>query len=139
MDMTTVWNADIDTPLSIRDKILRVDWYNAGEGVCGDYNPNNPQDVNLLRFDVYIMENTEAGNDSDDSDQNWRAVEDASYCTNMPANVSKEILEKSLKHIFSEYRAVIDQYPYSSLKKLGERLSWISDSDFKSDGKKRTL
>lgn len=133
MEITTVWNPDIDTLLSIRDNVLRVDWYNAGEGICGDYNPNNSQDVNLLRFDVYIMENPEVGNDSDKS---WRAVEDASYCTNMPTNVSKEILEKSLKYIFSEYRAVIDQYSYSSLKKLGERLSWISDLDFKSDGQK---
>lgn len=135
MAMITAWNPDIDTPLSIWDDILRVDWYNAGEGICGDYNPDDPQDVNLLRFDVYIMEKTKAGNDSD---KDWIAVEDASYCTNMPANASNEILEKSLKYIFSEYRDVIDQYPYSSLKKLGERLSWISDLDFKSDGKKRT-
>lgn len=135
MAMTTAWNPDIDTPLSIWDDILRVDWYNAGEGICGDYNPDDPQDVNLLRFDVYIMEKTKAGNDSD---KDWIAVEDASYCTNMPANASNEILEKSLKYIFSEYRDVIDQYPYSSLKKLGERLSWISDLDFKSDGKKGT-
>lgn len=135
MAMITAWNPDIDTPLSIWDDILRVDWYNAGEGICGDYNPDDPQDVNLLRFDVYIMEKTKAGNDSD---KDWIAVEDASYCTNMPANASNEILEKSLKYIFSEYRDVIDQYPYSSLKKLGERLSWISDLDFKSDGKKGT-
>lgn len=133
MAVTILRDVDVDTPLSVRDDILRVDWYNAGEGICGDYNPENPQDVNLLRFDVYIA--GDAGTE-DESDDGWREVEDASYCTNIPANTTQEILEESLKYIFSEYREVIDQYPYNSLKRLGERLSWISDSDFESEARK---
>ena len=108
MAMITAWNPDIDTPLSIWDDILRVDWYNAGEGICGDYNPDDPQDVNLLRFDVYIMEKTKAGNDSD---KDWIAVEDASYCTNMPANASNEILEKFGGRISSVYYDVTGKPP----------------------------
>ena len=133
MAVTILRDVNVDTPLSVRDDILRVDWYNAGEGVCGDYNPENPQDVNLLRFDVYIA--GDAGTE-DESDDGWREVEDASYCMNIPANTTQEILEESLKYIFSEYREVIDQYPYNSLKRLGERLSWISDSDFESEARK---
>lgn len=129
MAVTILRDVDMDTPMSIRDDILRVDWHNAGEGICGDYNPENPQDVNLLRFDVYIAGAAETKGESDDV---WREVEDASYCTNMPANTTQEILEESLKYIFFEYREVINQYPDHSLKRLGERLSWISDLDFQS-------
>lgn len=136
MAITIIRNLDSDTPLSIRDDILRTDWYNADEGICGDYNPENPQDINFLRFDVYVMRASEV---EDDIDDGWRAVEDASYCTNIPAGASQDILEKSLKYIFSEYRDVIEQYPYVSLKKLGERLSWISDLDFKSEDQKGAL
>ena len=133
MAVTILRDVDMDTPMSIRDDILRVDWYNADESICGNYNPENPQDVNLLRFDVYIAGDAETEGESDDV---WCEVEDASYCTNMPASTTKEILEESLKYIFSEYREVIDQYPYTSLKRLGERLSWISDSDFEPKARK---
>ena len=120
-------NIDPCTPMSIRDGVLRVDWYNADEGLCGDYDPDDPDDINLLRFDVYVMREPEAWDDLDDG---WRAVEDASYCTNMPASAPDEILERALRVLFREYRDVIDDYPYHSVKKLGEALSHISDSDF---------
>ena len=126
-NFTILRNIDACTPMSIRDSVLRVDWYNADEGLCGDYDPDDPDDINLLRFDVYVMREPEAWDDSDDG---WRAVEDSSYCTNMPANAPEEVLERALRVLFREYRDVIGDYPYYSVKKLGERLSHISDSDF---------
>ena len=33
MAVTILRDVDVDTPLSVRDDILRVDWYNAGEGI----------------------------------------------------------------------------------------------------------
>jgi len=35
----------------IRDNIM-VEWVELGEGLCGDYNPDDPDDIELLRFDV---------------------------------------------------------------------------------------
>lgn len=126
-DFTILRNIDACTPMSIRDSVLRVDWYNADESLCGDYDPDDPDDINLLRFDVYVMREPEKWDDSDDG---WRAVEDASYCTNIPANAPEEVLERALRVLFREYRDAIGDYPYYSVKKLGERLSHISDSDF---------
>lgn len=121
-------NLDCETPMSIHDDVLRVDWYEAGEGLCGDYNPDNPEDQELLRFDVYIKKNPEPWDNPDDR---WCEVEDASYCTLIPTNTSEEILEKALRYIFSEYRDVIKDNNYPSVKKIGERLSWISPDMFK--------
>lgn len=129
MAETIIKNLDCETPMSIHDEVLRVDWYKAGEGLYGDYNPENPDDRELLRFDVYVMRTPEPWDDSDDG---WREVEDASYCTNMSANAPEEILEKALRYIFSAYRNVIEDYPNISVKRLGEGLSWISESCFNS-------
>jgi hypothetical protein len=87
----------------------------------GDYNPDDPDDVNLLRFDVYVkLENGE-----------WEPIDDASYCTNMPADAPKEVLERALRCIFNRYRDVIDGPEiYTSVKKLGEELSYIGESNF---------
>lgn len=108
---------DHETPMSIEDDILRVDWYDCYEGLCGDYNPEDPNDVHLLRFDVYQK-----------YDDEWMPVEDASYCTQMPYETEPDILERALKSIFKEYKAGI--IAGVSVKKLGEHLSWISPDDF---------
>jgi hypothetical protein len=114
-------HGNTDVVMSIYDDVLRVDWVNLGEGLCGDYNSDDPNDVNLLRFDVYVkQENGE-----------WETVDDASYCTNMPADASEVILERALRCIFDRYRDVIDGPDiYMSVKKLGEELSHICDSNF---------
>ena len=72
-----------DVPMSLQSSWLRVDWYNAGEGWWGDYNPGNPEDENLLRFDVYVRRGPQRQEDMDDG---WQEVEDASYCTRIPVN-----------------------------------------------------
>jgi transcription elongation factor Elf1 len=102
---------DEETPVSMYNDYLRVDWYRAGEGYWGDYNPANIDDEELLRFDVYKKE----GGD-------WVEVEDASYCTYISANAEPEILVKPLAVIFKNYRDADLDY---SVKKLGEALSWI--------------
>lgn len=105
---------DPETPVSIWDETLRADWYNAGEGICGDYNPDDPEDQNLLRFDVYCRE---PGGE-------WEEVEDASYCTNVAADTAPQRLMELLLRIFSEYKD--SDYLNSSVKKLGERLSYLT-------------
>ena len=112
---------DTDAVMSIYDDVLRVDWVNIDEGIFGDYDPDDPDDVNLLRFDVCVkLENGE-----------WEPIDDASYCTNMPADASKEVLERALRCIFNRYRDVINGPEiYTSVKKLGEELSYIGEGNF---------
>jgi hypothetical protein len=103
---------DAETPVSIFDEDVRADLYESGEGYYGVYNPSNPDDEELLRFDIYKKE-----------EGNWIEVDDASYCTLLPAKAKAEQLIKPLYIIFKEYRNADLDY---SVKKLGERLSWIS-------------
>lgn len=110
-------NYDSETPLSIQGPLIRVDWYNAGEGWWGDYDPDDPNDANLLRFDVYIK--NEIGE--------WEEVEDASYCTRTRADTTMVWLKDLGSTIYKRYVNAIDSYPIEfSVKKIGEELSWIS-------------
>lgn len=119
MENITV-NNDEYNPVTIQDDIIKVDFVNLGEGLHGDYNPEDPEDINLLRFDVYV---NDPGTDS------WTEVEDASYCTQIPADTPIDTLKEKIKAIFDRYRDAIssyDDYLYgASVKKLGEELSWI--------------
>lgn len=118
-DLQIEFYPDDETPVSISNDITRADWYNAGEGWSGDYDPEDPDDINLLRFDIYK-------NLSPDSEEDyWETVEDASYCTRVPANATLENLTKLLYIIFKEYDNVLSSDPEASVKKLGESLSWI--------------
>ena len=114
--VTFSWREYEDLPLRICDDLLSVEWYNANEGFFGDYNPDDPNDENLLRFAVSIF-----------NGESWEEVDDASYCTRIRANADDEQLARTLYYIFRQYRNVIDRYPVEhSVKKLGESLSWIS-------------
>jgi transcription elongation factor Elf1 len=117
-NLSITLNMDEETPVSIDNDKIRVDWYDAGEGLSGDYNPEGPDDIHLLRFDVY----KKVGED-------WEEVEDASYCTRMPADSNLELLVHGLYIIFKEYNNVLEDDPTASVKKLGEALSWISPED----------
>lgn len=110
------WEKDIfDSESIIRDD-CRVDWCELGEGLNGDYDPDDPDDIELLRFDVYKR-----------IDREWEPVNDASYCTQVPVSATKEQRKWLLTYIMDEYwHGGLMSYPDNSVKKLGEKLSWIS-------------
>ena len=56
-------------------------------------------------------------------------MEDASYCTQDPADTDTGILEKLLRIIYKRYADVLEDDPTASVKKMGEELSWISVLD----------
>jgi hypothetical protein len=97
-------------PSIIRGNV-RIDWVNLGEGFDGDYDPENPDDVNLLRFDAYRFD----GND-------WVEVEDSSYCTQVPANTNhatlRRILSSFMDYIYDDIVSV------GKSKRKCEQLSW---------------
>ncbi len=110
-------------PYAVNGNVM-VEWENLDEGICGDYDPDDPNDVNLLRFSVYF------GNGSC-----WEPVDDASYCTEMPADTDIEILNKAVHFLAKEYGEVLNDDPLASVKKLGEALSWIAPDWFKNRNK----
>lgn len=107
-----------DLPYAICGRVC-VYWENLDEGMKGDYDPDDPDDVNLLRFTAYLA--TEDG---------WEQVNDASYCTMMPATASVDVLKRAIRSIAKEYGNVLNSDPHQSVKKLGEELSWVSPGDF---------
>jgi hypothetical protein len=90
---------------------VELEWI--GEGWEGDYDPTDPDDKRLLRFSVARF-----------IDGEWQDVDDSSYCTQIPADAGDEVIYRALAHIES-------MLPEDgSIKKLCERLSWISPEDF---------
>jgi hypothetical protein len=87
----------------------KVEWVDLGEGWSGDYDPSDPEDEALLRFDVMERD-----------DDEWVAIDDASYCTQMPADSSEDILRRGAAIIMDA------TYGKSNIKKICEELSWIS-------------
>ena len=89
----------------------KVEWVDTGEGFFGDYDPSDPDDVALLRFDVLYL---------DEDSCVWEYMDDASYCTQMPADSSEDILRRGAEIIMNA------TYGKSSIKKICEELSWIA-------------
>ncbi len=96
----------------------KVEWVDLGEGLDGEYNPNNEDDVALLRFDVLELTKID-GLFSDSPVMEWEQMDDASYCTQMPADSSDDILHQSAELIMNA------TYGKSNIKKICEELSWI--------------
>jgi hypothetical protein len=101
---------DSKLPSIIRGNV-RIDWVNLGEGYDGDYDPENPDDVNLLRFDVYRNNGID-----------WVEVEDGSYCTQVPAKSNhitlRRILSSFMDYIYDDITSV------GKAKRKCEQLSW---------------
>ena len=105
-----------------------------GEGLIGDYDPTESEDVPLLRFTVYYAPIGGADRDSrvrenliEDGHYNtfdWTPCVDASYCTSIDARAPHEDQLRAATHILME---VLDDVTASRpIKKICERLSWIS-------------
>lgn len=101
----------------IRD-IVKVEWVELGEGISGDYNPNNPDDVELLRFDVSVLR-----------DGVWQMKDDGSYCTRFPVSESDYAKKAGLQILLDRFYDVLRDDPEASIKKLGEEMSWICPED----------
>lgn len=105
---------------SAETKHWKVELVDLGEGWSGDYNPDDPKDTPLLRFDYSKRANSKSP---------WVEAEDSSYCTQLNANVVdkyKRLRKRILMHLLAQ---VNDFSPDRSIKKLGEQLSWISEDD----------
>ena len=89
-------------------KNVTVELADIGEGLSGDYDPDDKDDIPLLRFTVL----------KDDE-----PVEDASYCTQVPTDITPNEAAEILSAIYLEVAEPVMQG--LSIKKMCERLSWI--------------
>ena len=79
-----------------------------GGGLSGDYDPEEKDDIPLHKYTV-LKDN--------------EPVEDASYCTQVPTNVTITEATKILGAIMNEVAEPLEQG--YSIKKMCERISWI--------------
>jgi hypothetical protein len=104
---------------------VAVEWYNAGEGRSGDYDADNPTDVNYLRFDFYGKKDNE-----------WLPVVDSSYCTRVPVDTPSDVLGKLLEILMEDAWGYVEDgidtikpiYPgevCATNRMVFEDLSWI--------------
>lgn len=91
---------------------VRVAWFNLGEGYSGDFNEEDPEDTNLLRFDVFKIE-----------DGRWVEAGDASYCTRVPASTPQPVLENLLRSILARVEEPLKSG--ASIKRICQELSWL--------------
>lgn len=108
---------------------VRVELVCLDEGVCGDYDAADPEDIPLLRFDVsYYHPAGECSPRLYDTyfldEPDWVACADASYCTQLPVSLCPEQCQQALEFLMDFVREPVTCL--EPIKKLCERLSWIS-------------
>ena len=91
---------------------VKVCWVELGEGFNGDYDPEDPDDIELLRFDVMHL-----------VDGEWLYVESASYCTLFPVQADADLKAQALAILMDRFYEPVTQG--ISIKKLAEEMSWI--------------
>lgn len=108
----------------ITDDGIKVEWVDLGEGRSGDYDPGDPDDVALLRFDVCLDPYLAAEHHINGElswEGAWVTPQDASYCTNTPTDTNEQDLAALLGLIATRVRDGLG----TSLKRTCEELSWI--------------
>lgn len=105
----------------------KVVWEYIDEGWNGEYNPDDPNDTQLLRFNCYECDETGF---TVENPNRWRQMDDGSYCTSMPVGTPVKILAQAAAIILE---AIEDVY----YKRRLEELSWFCPEDFEKCTKKR--
>lgn len=100
----------------VRDNI-KVEWLAIDEGLHGDYDPSDPQDIELLRFSVSVLR-----------DGVWEEKEDASYCTQFPASSAAEEQVAALQLLLGQFHYALSSNIDLSVKKLAEKMSWLDSA-----------
>jgi hypothetical protein len=98
----------------VRRGEVQVELEDLGEGISGDYDPNDPDDYPHLRFTVSQL-----------VDGEWEQVDSGSYCTTLNADTTLY----HRKYAFCQFviSAVYDKVMSGdSIKKVCEDLSWFS-------------
>ncbi len=90
----------------------RIEWTDLNEGWDGTFDPSNPDDRRLLRFDTFVQD-----------DGAWRPCVDGSYCTALPVATSEADRQRALAMLMD---VLYDGIVNNTVKKAAERASWIN-------------
>lgn len=101
---------------------VTVELEDIGEGVQGDFNPEDPNDIPLLRFTVL---------------KDGEPVDDGSYCTQIPATVKKAVRKRFENVILHRVRDAVESG--ASIKKICEVLSWLGGEELTRIGGKEWI
>lgn len=99
-------------PIFAESEHTRIDLVWIGEGNDGNYDPDDPDDEPLMRFDV---------SHRDKKGDKWEQVDDGSYCTQLSRDLPRETLMKAAKLLLREIGNRYD-------KRRMEELSWIDET-----------
>lgn len=94
---------------------VKVEWVDLGEGFIGDYDSNDPEDIEFLRYDVYVL-----------IDDEWIIKDDGSYCTQFPTNTTQEQKLAGLQLLLNKFHSALSSDIEIPIKRLGEYMSSIS-------------
>lgn len=100
---------------------VRVAWVCLGEGYNGDYDPKNPEDELLLRFNV-VVKNQDTGS--------FVTVE--SRCTCFAAKASEKDKEAALDMLLDRFSHAYAADPRHGMGVLADELSYISADTYRS-------
>lgn len=117
------------------DNLVMVSLEWIGEGLSGDYDSKDPDDIPLLRFNLY-RKFTEGDDEqkiinlceSDTYvDGDWMAVQDGSYCVQLSALDEHNHLYCAAKFILNQVESGIRNWKRE--KTLYQKLSWVKILD----------
>lgn len=121
------------------DGLVRVDLDWEGEGIDGDYDGTDPDDVPLLRYGISRKFTNECKNENfsyltgEDFHGReigeWLYVEDSSYCTQLPIDAPREQLIEAAQFILSYVEDGVRDLHRE--KRMYETLSWLCLQDGK--------
>lgn len=103
-------------PILIEIGDYRLTFLDDGEGLDGRYDPNDPNDVPLMRF--FLEQHGMLG---------WEPIENTSYCTRVNARLPRKELEFAARWILRRFRLALDSG--SSAKRASAELSWVNTDD----------
>jgi len=110
------------------DGMVKVEWTDLGEGLCGDYDPTDPTDEPLLRYDAWVkvtgttMDEIRSLTNNYEDDE-WGYKENGSYCTMTSANTHGPVLQALAKLIADELANNLDN---GGWKSTAERMSYAN-------------
>lgn len=109
------------------NQLVKVEWTYIGEGVCGDFDETDPNDIALMRYDAYVSagyDDGEGGEETDDPD--WLIPRNYSFCTRVPYDTPPEDLQRLAEIIADRLGEAL---PGGHWKSTAEEMSWISLDD----------
>ena len=100
---------------------VRVAWVCLGEGYNGEYDPKDPEDELLLRFDVAVK---------DEDIGSFVTIE--SRCTCFAANAPIKDKEAALDVLLDHFHHAYTSEPRHCMSSLADKLSYISADTYRS-------